>query len=198
MHKLKKFLSILTVFVLLPAAAFSAKPVPPTGWTTVYSQDQDIVGTYMQCNIPEYGPTGMSENDEWYFIQDGVLGPGQTWRSTNPRPLCISSEPVRIAWRFIGNGAAPNGIVMKIIDPVNGATYRADTISTVTTKGGKPAWVRQCTNVGGSDGLGTYTFEITNTGTSTAKLRVAASIVIYEFEGQQCPNWSQTLSNYGI
>lgn len=168
-----------------------------SSWATRFSQDQDIGFPYWQCEIEEFGPTGMSENDEWYFVQEGVLSAGDVWQVSNPRPVCMELA-VRVAWRFIGNGRAPSGIQLEIIDPVGGATYRQDLFTIVDTKGGRPVWVRQCTNVGGREGFGTYVFRVSNTSTKNVKLRVAASAAAVEFPIHQCPNWITALNNYGI
>lgn len=160
--------------------------------------DHDRPLPYHQCDRPEFDSSAMSENDYWYRIEDGTLGPGESWQVSNPRPLCEESWPVRAAWRFMGNGRAPIGLVLEIVDPVGGATYRTDHTTVVATKGGRPVWIRQCTNVGGPEAHGTWVLRVTNTGPVAVPLRVAASVAHFEFPIQQCPNWLTVLSNHGI
>lgn len=182
-------LLVLVAIALGTSTTFAGRgPVP---WQTTYERDQNIGAPYWQCQHEDFGPAGMSENDEWYRVGEGTLS--GTWEVTNPRPVCMEM-PVRVAWRYLGNGKPPT-FSLSITDPSGGsAPYRFESSQVVATKGGLPTWVRLCVNVSAPEGLGTYTFRVTGNG----HVRVAASAAAAEFYAHECPNWPTPLNNAGI
>jgi hypothetical protein len=184
------------VLVLIGALLMGAAPASTAGWTIIEEIDTD--------HLPDWDcGSNMSENDMWWSIQDGSLAPGETLTLQHPRPTCWHF-PARLAWRYLGKGRPPTSITLTITSPNGEVSTFRDTpiyapepgippgIGTLFDireyKQRVPTWARACVEEQQrSEYLGTWTFQITNTGTTTAaSLRIGAYMHIHEFDFMGC------------
>lgn len=162
-----------------------------------------VAPSVLAARLPAYGPLavawtydseapsppyadcegGVGENDVLLQYAEGTLAAGASYTLVAPQFTCYPI-PARAAWRWLGNGKAPMGITVEVLDP--GAEYRGDWNLVVQSKGHTPTWVQHCAAFGGLDAAGQFSFRVTNSGPGAVPIRFGWALKPAETAAQQC------------